>query len=109
MNEQGKGERVYIRGDVDIADFTAMGFIGFDMDATVRIPEAYGTVFTATEDIITVGVEPRSEYATFVTFQNVHFLLRKIFHAHRFFHYRNGTQRGLSKIVLRPQTTGPMQ
>jgi hypothetical protein len=69
------------------------------MDATVRIPEAYGTVFTATEDIITVGVKPRGEYATFVTFQNVHFLLRKIFHAHRFFQYRNGTQRGLSKIV----------
>lgn len=56
------------------------------MDATVRIPEAYGTVFAATEDIIAVGVEPRGEDATFVTFQHVHLLLRKIFHTHSFFY-----------------------
>jgi len=85
MNEEGKGERVSIRGDVDITDFTAMGFIGFDMNSTVRIPEAYGTVFTATEDIIAVGVEPRGKHATFVTLEHVHLLPRKIFHTHSFY------------------------
>lgn len=41
-------ERERVLCDVDIADFASVGFIGLDMDATVRIPEAYGTVFAAT-------------------------------------------------------------
>lgn len=81
-------ERERVRGDVDIADFAAVGFIGFDVDATVGIPEANGAVFAATETIIAVGVEPRGQNGTLVTLQHVHFLPRKIFHAHFFFSFR---------------------
>jgi len=41
-------ERERVLCDMDIADFASVGFISLDMDATVRIPEAYGTVFAAT-------------------------------------------------------------
>lgn len=52
-------ERERVLCDVDIADFASVGFIGLDMDATVRIPKAYGTVFAATQNIIAIAVEPR--------------------------------------------------
>ena len=47
-----------VLSDVDIADFTAVGFVGLDMDPTVGIPEAYGPIFAATQAIISVCVEP---------------------------------------------------
>jgi len=75
-----------VRCDVDIADFTAVGFIGLNMDSTVRIPEAYGTVLAATETIIAVTVEPRGQNRTLVTLQHVNLFLRKIFHAFHAFH-----------------------
>lgn len=78
-------ERERVRCDVDIANFTAVGFIGLDMDSTVRIPEAYGTVFSATQTIIAVTVESRGQHGTLVTFQHVNLFPRKIFHAHLFF------------------------
>ena len=67
---------------MDIADFTAVGFVGLDVDTTVRIPEAYGTVLAAAEAIITVAVEPRRQYGPFVPFQYVNLLPRQIRHAH---------------------------
>ena len=48
-----------VQGDVDIANFTAVGFVSLDVDSTVRIPEAYGTVFAAAETIVSVAVESR--------------------------------------------------
>lgn len=89
MVNEVKIERVCVRGDVDIADFAAMGFIGLDMDSTVGIPEAYGTVFAATQAIIAVSVEPHTQYGTVVTLQHVCLLLRKIFYAHLLFSNEN--------------------
>lgn len=43
---------------MDIANFSAVGFVGFDVDATVGIPETDGAVFTAAQAIIAVSVEP---------------------------------------------------
>lgn len=81
--DEEKG-RKGVQGNVNIADFTAMGLIGLDMDATVRIPEANGTVFAATEAIITVAVEPRRQNSALMPLQYVHLLPRQIRHAHRF-------------------------
>lgn len=44
---------------MDIADFAAMGFVGFDVNSTVGIPEAYGTVLAAAQTILAVRVESR--------------------------------------------------
>lgn len=33
-----KDEDGFLRGNVDVADFTAMGFVGFDVNSTVGIP-----------------------------------------------------------------------
>ena len=55
-----------VRGNVDVADFAAVGFVGLDMDATVGIPEAYSTVFAATQAIVAVAVEPRRQYGALV-------------------------------------------
>ena len=48
-----------VRGDVDVADFTAVGFVGLDVDPTVGVPEADGAVFAAAQAVVPVGVEPR--------------------------------------------------
>ena len=44
---------------MDVADFTSVGFVGLDVDAMVGIPEAYGTVFAATQTIVSLAVESR--------------------------------------------------
>lgn len=44
---------------MDITDFTAMGFVGLNVDATVRVPESDGSVFPAAEAVIAVAIEPR--------------------------------------------------
>lgn len=51
-------ERKKVLGDMDVANFTAMGFVGLDVNPTVGIPEAYGTVLAAAQGIIAVGIEP---------------------------------------------------
>lgn len=43
---------------MNIADFTAMRFVGLDVNATVGIPEADGAVLAAAQAIIAIGVEP---------------------------------------------------
>ena len=48
-----------LRGDMDITDFTAMGLVGFNVDATVRVPKSNGSVFPAAEAIISIFIEPR--------------------------------------------------
>lgn len=52
-------EEEVVRGDVDVADFTAVGFVGLDVDPTVGVPEADGAVFAAAQAVVPVGVEPR--------------------------------------------------
>ena len=42
---------------MDVVDFTGVGFVGLDVDAMVGIPEAYGTVFAATQTIVSLAVE----------------------------------------------------
>lgn len=68
--------------NVDIADFTAVRFVGFDMDTTVRIPETNGTVLAATQAIVAVAVEPGGQNGTFVAFEYISFVSRQIRHAH---------------------------
>lgn len=50
--------RYNLRGDVDITDFTAMGLVGLNVDATVRVPESNGSVFPAAEAVIAIAIEP---------------------------------------------------
>lgn len=54
-----KEEDENLRGDVDVADFTAVGFVGFDVNATVGIPQAYGAIFAAAQAILAVRIKPR--------------------------------------------------
>lgn len=56
MKLKEEGERV-VRGDMNVADLTAMGFVGLDVDATMRVPKANSTVLAAAQAIIAVGVE----------------------------------------------------
>lgn len=71
-----------LRGDVDIADFSAVGFVGLDVNPTVGIPEAYATIFAAAQAIISVAVEPSSEDGTLVPPEHVSLLRRQIGLAH---------------------------
>lgn len=60
-----------IRCDVDIPDFTAVGFVGFDVQSTVGIPEAYGAVFAAAKAILAVGIEARRQHRPFMPPEHV--------------------------------------
>lgn len=67
---------------MDIPDFSAVGFVGLDVNPTMGIPEAYGTIFAAAEAIISVAVEPSSEDGTLVSPEHVSLLRRQIGLAH---------------------------
>lgn len=55
-----------VRGDVDVADFTAVRFVGFDVDAAVGIPEAEGAVLAAAKAVVAVAVKSDGEDGAFV-------------------------------------------
>lgn len=59
MNAHFERERE-IRGNVDVADFAAVGFVSFDVDAAVRIPETDGAILAAAEAIVSIGIESSS-------------------------------------------------
>lgn len=62
--------------DMDIADFTAVRFVGLDVQSTVGIPQAYGAVFAAAKYILAVGVESRRQHRPFVPPEHVRLLPR---------------------------------
>lgn len=53
----GAGAR-NILGNVDISDFPAMGFVGFDVGPTVRIPQAHSPIFTGAQAVFSVAIKP---------------------------------------------------
>ena len=67
---------------MNVSDFTAMGLVGLDVKTTMRVPEADRTVLAAAQAVISVSVEPRREYCSFVTFQHVRLLPWKLRRAH---------------------------
>lgn len=44
---------------MNVADFAAVSFVGFNVDAAVRVPKTDGTIFAAAQAIIAVAVESR--------------------------------------------------
>ena len=58
MGESQKIEE--LRGDMDVADFTAMWFVGLNVNATVRIPETNSAVLATAEAVIAIAIEPCS-------------------------------------------------
>lgn len=67
---------------MDIADFTAVRFVGLDVQSTVGIPEAYGAVFAAAEAILAVGVETRRQDRPFVPPEHASLRPRQAVRAH---------------------------
>lgn len=74
----------YLRSDVNITNLAAMRFVGFDVDSTVRVPEADGAVFAAAQAIVSVTVKTSGEDCSLVTSQHVRLLLRQTSDAHLF-------------------------
>lgn len=67
-----------VRGDVHVADLAAVGLVGLDVDAPVRVPEAEGAVLPAAEAVVTVAVEADGQNRSLVTLQHVHLTPRQL-------------------------------
>lgn len=75
-----------VRSDVDISNFTAVRFVGLDVNSTVRIPEADGAISPAAQAILAVAIEPRSQNRSLVSSQDARLPLRQLRRAHPLFH-----------------------
>lgn len=51
---------------MNVTNLTAMGFIGLDVDTTMRIPEAEGAVLAAAQAVVSVAVESGSQNCSLV-------------------------------------------
>lgn len=69
---------------MNITNLAAMWFVGFDVDSTVRVPEADGAVFAAAQAIVSVTVKTSGEDCSLVPSQHVRLLLRQTSDAHLF-------------------------
>lgn len=67
---------------MDVADFAAVGFVGLNVDAAVRVPEADGAVLAAAEAVVTVAVESGGQNRALVALQKARLLPREVALAH---------------------------
>lgn len=65
-----------VRGDVDVADLAAVGFVGLDVDAAMGVPQPEGAVLPAAQAVVAVPVESDGQHRPLVPLEHVRFLPR---------------------------------
>lgn len=68
---------IAIRGDMNVTDFPAMGLVGLDVGAPVRVPESERPVLAAAKAVVAVGVESRRQNAALVAPEHDRLLRRQ--------------------------------
>lgn len=64
---------------MNVTDFPAMGLVGLDVGAPVRVPESERPILAAAKAVVAVGVETRRQNAALVATEHGR-LLRRQFH-----------------------------
>lgn len=62
---------------MNVTDFPAMGLVGLDVGAPVRVPESERPILAATKAVVAVGVESRRQNAALVATEHGRLLRRQ--------------------------------
>lgn len=62
---------------MNVTDFPAMGLVGLDVGAPVRVPESERSVLAAAKAVVAVGVESRRQNAALVAPEHGRLLRRQ--------------------------------
>lgn len=63
---------------MNVTDFPAMGLVGLDVGAPVRVPESERSVLAAAEAVVAVGVESRRQNTALVAPEHGRLLRRQL-------------------------------
>lgn len=74
---------IAIRGDMNVTDFPAMGLVGLDVGAPVRVPQSERPVLAAAKAVVAVGVESHRQNAALVAMEHGRLLRRQLRRASR--------------------------
>lgn len=68
--EWGREDERKVRGDVNVAYFSTVWFVGLDVNPTVGIPEAESAILAAAQAVVAISVEPHGQHRSFVPLQH---------------------------------------